>query len=377
VAATAVWPAGGASDAAPLTYAAAGVDIDAGDALVERIKPLAKSTARVGADAELGGFGGLFDLAAAGYKDPLLVSGTDGVGTKLKLAIQSGVYHTVGIDLVAMSVNDLVVQGAEPLLFLDYYATGHLVVQEAAQVIAGVAEGCRQARCALIGGETAEMPSMYHGKDYDLAGFAVGAVERAAVLPRLDAMNPGDVILGVSSSGVHSNGFSLVRRVVEKYGLDLHAPPPYPSTAARLVDDLLTPTRIYIRCLLPSIKRGAIKAMAHITGGGLPDNVPRVLRDDLTAQIDMAAFPVLPVFKYMATLGSGIAPFEMARTFNCGVGMVVVVAPGDAEAVAAEIAGADPEAAAAGLRVYRIGAIRARAGEEAQVELVNLEGAFA
>lgn len=362
------------ADAGRLTYAAAGVDIDAGDALVENIKPMAKSTARSGADADLGGFGGLFDLKAAGYKDPLLVCGTDGVGTKLKVAMIAEKHDTVGIDLVAMSVNDLVVQGAEPLLFLDYYATGHLDVKEATQVIHGIAEGCRQAGCALIGGETAEMPSMYAHGDYDLAGFAVGAVERDRVLPVMDQLKPGDVLLGIASSGVHSNGFSLVRRVVAKYNVDWHAPPPFPSTQSRLCDEVLTPTKIYIRCLLPSLKEASgckIKAMAHITGGGLPDNLPRVLRPDLQASIDAKSWPILPVFRWMQALGGGVEPAEMARTFNLGVGMVLVVAAEHVEAVKASVE-------AAGEKVYRIGTLKEYTDtSKPQVELVNLAEAFA
>lgn len=323
-----------------LTYAAAGVDIDAGDALVERIKPLAKSTARPGADADLGGFGGLFDLVAAGYKDPLLVSGTDGVGTKLRIAQVAGVHNTVGIDLVAMSVNDILVQGAEPLIFLDYFACGHLEVGVAADVISGIAEGCRQSACALVGGETAEMPSMYHDGDYDLAGFAVGAVERDRVLPRMADIVPGDVLLALASSGVHSNGFSLARRIVSEYGVDMQGPPPFPSKAARLCDALLTPTKIYVRALLPSLKAPSgckIKAMAHITGGGLPDNIPRVLPPGQQAVIDMTSWPMPPVFTWMQSVGTGVEPSEMARTFNCGLGMVLVVAPEHVDTVKAAI----------------------------------------
>jgi phosphoribosylaminoimidazole synthetase len=357
-----------------LTYAAAGVDIDAGDALVENIKPMAKSTARSGADADLGGFGGLFDLKAAGYKDPLLVCGTDGVGTKLKVAINANKHDTVGIDLVAMSVNDLVVQGAEPLLFLDYYATGHLDVKEATQVIGGIAEGCRQAGCALIGGETAEMPSMYAHGDYDLAGFAVGAVERDRVLPVLSAQKPGDVLLGIASSGVHSNGFSLVRRVVDKYGFDWNAPPPYASPHKRLADDVLTPTKIYIRCLVPSFKEAdgcKIKAMAHITGGGLPDNLPRVLREGVQAVLDAKSWPILPVFRWMQSVGGGVEPFEMARTFNLGVGMVLIVAAEHVEHVKAAIE-------SHGEKVYRIGVLREHTDPSTpQVQLDNLAEAFA
>jgi phosphoribosylformylglycinamidine cyclo-ligase len=322
----------------PLTYAAAGVDIDAGDNLVERIKPLARSTRRVGADAELGGFGGIFDLAACGYKDPLLVSSTDGVGTKLRLAIASGLHATVGIDLVAMSVNDLIVQGAEPLLFLDYFATGKLDVPLASEVIAGIAEGCRQAGCALVGGETAEMPSMYAHGDYDLAGFAVGVVERDRVLPKLSAMKAGDVLIGICSSGVHSNGYSLVRKVVDASGALLGDVPPFHSHSRTLAEALMTPTRIYIRCLLRMLKQECwIKGMAHITGGGLPDNLPRTLPDHLLAEIDTTAWPMPPVFQWLAKAGGGIRSSEMMRTFNCGIGMVLVVDATCAERVQAEL----------------------------------------
>lgn len=362
-----------ASPTAPLTYAAAGVDIDAGDELVQVIKPACKSTARPGADAELGGFGAMFDLKAAGYVDPLLVSSTDGVGTKLRVAAIANVHSTVGIDLVAMSVNDLIVQGAEPLLFLDYYACGVLQVPIAADVIRGIAEGCRQAGCALAGGETAEMPSMYHGGDYDLAGFAVGAVERTRVLPNMPGQVDGDVVLGIASSGVHSNGFSLVRRIVDAYKLDWTGAPPFASTHARLCDELLTPTKIYVRCLMPSIKAGDIKAMAHITGGGLPDNVPRVIRDDLQVVINVAAWDMPPVFKWMATHGTGVAPKEMLRTFNCGIGMVVITSAQAAERVAASIA-------ATGERVYTIGRVRARTEatkDDPCVVVENADTAFA
>lgn len=368
-------PVPGSTLAAPggkLTYAQAGVDIDAGDALVENLKPLAKSTARPGADADLGGFGGLFDLKSAGFKDPLLVSGTDGVGTKLRVAQEAGIHDTVGIDLVAMSVNDIVVQGAEPLLFLDYFATGHLDVQEATDVIKGIADGCRQAGCALIGGETAEMPSMYAPGDYDLAGFAVGAVERDRVLPDIDGMKDGDVILGIASSGVHSNGFSLVRRVVAQYGFDWQGPPPFKSSKARLCEAVLEPTRIYVKCLMPSLKdprTGRIKAMAHITGGGLPDNVPRVLRPGMQAVIDCKSWDIPPVFRWMQSHGTGIEPAEMARTFNIGIGMIVVCSKESAEEVKAEIA-------AAGEAVFTIGVMKDCALDAKQVVLNNLVEAF-
>jgi len=315
-----------------LTYAQAGVDIDAGNRMVELIKPLVRATARPGADAEIGGFGGLFDLKRVGYRDPVLVAATDGVGTKLKVAIESGRHDTIGIDLVAMSVNDLVVQGAEPLFFLDYYACGKLEPEIGAAVVAGISVGCREAGCALIGGETAEMPGVYQGDDYDLAGFAVGAVERNALLPRTD-LAEGDVILGLASSGVHSNGYSLVRKVVEKTGLAWSAPAPFMPQRS-LSDAILTPTRIYVKACLAAIRESkAVKALAHITGGGFPDNIPRVLPKGLGARIDLARVPVRPVFEWLAREG-GIEQNEMLRTFNCGIGMIVVVARGDASAVA-------------------------------------------
>jgi phosphoribosylformylglycinamidine cyclo-ligase len=313
-----------------MSYADAGVDIDAGNTLVERIKPAVRSTRRAGADSEIGGFGGLFDLRAAGYRDPVLVAANDGVGTKLKLAIDTGIHHTVGIDLVAMCVNDLVVQGAEPLFFLDYFATGKLDVDAAAAVIEGIAEGCRIAGCALIGGETAEMPGMYRHGDYDLAGFAVGAAERGELLPRRD-IAAGDIILGLSSSGVHSNGFSLVRRIIEISGLGLEDRAPF-APESTLGSALLEPTRIYVKSVLSAIRQtGAIKAMAHITGGGFVDNIPRVLPRGLAAGIDLSAVVPLPVFRWLAASG-GVSEREMLRTFNCGIGMVLVVDPGAAKA---------------------------------------------
>jgi phosphoribosylformylglycinamidine cyclo-ligase len=303
----------------PLTYKKAGVDIDAGDALVDQIKPLAKSTDRRGVMGGLGGFGGLFDLKAAGFKDPILVSGTDGVGTKLKLAIETGIPDTVGIDLVAMCVNDIVVQGAEPLFFLDYYATGRLEIEVARRVVAGIAEGCRRAGCALVGGETAEMPGMYKEGDYDLAGFAVGAAERDQLLPRTD-IAIGDVVLGLASSGVHSNGYSLVRKVMERGGFDIAT--------------LLEPTRLYVKPLLAAIRgTGAIKGLAHITGGGLPGNVPRCLPDGLRARLDARQWSAPPVFRWLRDAG-GVSTDDMLRTFNCGLGMIVVVAQADAARVA-------------------------------------------
>jgi len=309
----------------PLTYADAGVSIDAGNALVKTIGPLARSTARPGADAALGGFGGFFDLKAAGYSDPLLVAANDGVGTKLKLAIETGRHDGVGIDLVAMCANDLIVQGAEPLFFLDYYATGKLDNRVAAAVVASIAEGCRQAGCALIGGETAEMPGMYSEGDYDLAGFCVGAVERDKVLTG-EAIRPGDVILGLASSGVHSNGFSLVRRIIEQEGWNLEEALPGEGGRA-LAEVLLEPTRIYVRELLPLVQAGKIKGLAHITGGGLLENIPRVLPGNCHAVIDVSQWQLPPVFAYLQQGGS-IDAQEMARTFNCGVGMAVIVEEG-------------------------------------------------
>ncbi|HMJ41502.1 MAG TPA: phosphoribosylformylglycinamidine cyclo-ligase [Pseudolabrys sp.] len=315
-----------------LTYAQAGVDIDAGNRMVDLIKPLVRATARPGADAEIGGFGGLFDLKRAGFKDPVLVAANDGVGTKVKIAIETGRHDTIGIDLVAMSVNDLVVQGAEPLFFLDYYACGKLEPEVGAAVVAGISIGCREAGCALIGGETAEMPGLYAGDDYDLAGFAVGAVERGEVLPRGDIAE-GDTILGLASSGVHSNGFSLVRKVVAKTGLAWTVPAPF-APAQSLGDAILTPTRIYVKSCLAAIRETkAVKGFAHITGGGFPDNIPRVLPKGLGARIDLTRVAVPPVFKWLAAEG-GIVQNEMLRTFNCGIGMIVVVAPKDAAVVA-------------------------------------------
>ena len=314
-----------------LTYAQAGVDIDAGNRIVELIKPLVRATARAGADAEIGGFGGLFDLKRAGLRDPVLVAATDGVGTKVKIAIETGRHDTIGIDLVAMSVNDLVVQGAEPLFFLDYYACGKLAPEMGAAVVAGISIGCREAGCALIGGETAEMPGLYQGDDYDLAGFAVGAAERGALLPRPD-IAAGDVILGLASSGVHSNGYSLVRKVVGKSGLVWSTAAPF-APAQSLGEAILTPTRIYVKSCLAAIRgTQGVKGLAHITGGGFPDNIPRVLPEGLGARIDLARVPVLPVFKWLAREGN-IAQNEMLRTFNCGIGMIVIAAAKDAAAV--------------------------------------------
>ena len=304
-----------------LSYKEAGVDIDAGTALVEAIKPHAKSTNRSGVGGGLGGFGAMFDLKAAGYQDPVLVSATDGVGTKLKIAILANKHDTVGIDLVAMCVNDLVVQGAEPLFFLDYFATGKLDVKAGTEIVAGIAEGCRQAGCALIGGETAEMPGMYAAGDYDLAGFSVGAVERGGFLTG-DEVAAGDVVLGLTSNGLHSNGYSLVRRVVETAGLDYSDDAPF-EAGKPLGEALLEPTRIYVKSCLAGIAAGGVKALAHITGGGLLENIPRVLPDDLATTLDVTAWKLPKVFRWLAQAG-GIAPQEMARTFNCGIGMAVI-----------------------------------------------------
>jgi phosphoribosylformylglycinamidine cyclo-ligase len=336
-----------------LTYADAGVDIDAGNALVEAIKPLVRTTRRVGADAEIGGFGGLFDLKACGFRDPVLVAANDGVGTKIKIAIETGIHDTIGIDLVAMCVNDLVVQGAEPLFFLDYFATGRLATETGVAVIAGIAEGCREAGCALIGGETAEMPGFYAAGDYDLAGFAVGAVERDAILPRR-TVGEGDVILGLASSGAHSNGFSLVRKIVTVSELGWDAPSPF-KPGESLGRSLLTPTRIYARPVLAVLKAtgDAIKALAHITGGGFPDNIPRVLPEGLGAVVDLPSIRVPRVFGWLSDTG-GVAPREMLRTFNCGIGMVVVVSEADAARVTAAFDEAGVPAAEIG-RVVRQG----------------------
>lgn len=325
-----------------LSYRDAGVDIDAGNELVERIKPAVKSTKRPGSDTEIGGFGGLFDLKAAGFKDPILVAANDGVGTKLKIAIDSGVHDTVGIDLVAMCVNDLIVQGAEPLFFLDYYATGKLENDVAVSVVEGIAAGCRDANCALIGGETAEMPGMYKEGDYDLAGFCVGAAERGHMLPTND-IAAGDVIIGLRSSGVHSNGYSLVRKIVELSGLAWDAPAPFEDNVS-LGEALLRPTRIYVRQILAALKNGVkIKALAHITGGGFTENIPRVLPETLAASIDRSAIVAPPVFRWLADQG-GIETDEMMRTFNCGVGMIVVASADEKDALIAELksAGEDP-----------------------------------
>jgi len=306
-----------------LTYKDAGVDIDAGEELVARIAPAARATRRSGADADLGGFGGLFDLKAAGFKDPVLVAATDGVGTKLKIAIDTGLFDGIGQDLVAMCVNDIVVQGAEPLFFLDYYASAKLDVDAAARVIQGIARACKDSGCALIGGETAEMPGLYAKGDFDLAGFSVGAVERGHVLPRTAEMVAGDVLIGVASSGVHSNGYSLVRKVVEKSGLAWDAEAPF-APGRKLGEALLTPTRLYVRSALEALRVGGVKGFAHITGGGITENLPRALPEGLDAEVDLDSWIPSPVFGWMAK-SAGIEAPEMLRTFNCGIGMVAVV----------------------------------------------------
>jgi phosphoribosylformylglycinamidine cyclo-ligase len=320
------------------TYRSAGVDIEAGDALVEAIKPLARATLRAGVMGGLGGFGALFDPKGAGFTDPVLVASTDGVGTKLKIAIETGLHDGVGIDLVAMCVNDLVVQGAEPLFFLDYFATGHLAVEQARRVIAGIAAGCQEAGCALVGGETAEMPGMYAVDDYDLAGFAVGAAERGALLPR--GVAPGDAVIGLASSGVHSNGFSLVRRIVTAGHWSWHDPAPFAPGSA-IGDALMAPTRIYVKPLLALHRAGLLKAAAHITGGGLPGNLPRVLPEGTRAVLDAAGWTLPPVFRWLAQNGA-VAADEMLRVFNCGVGMVLVTAEPEAAMAALRDAGENP-----------------------------------
>jgi phosphoribosylformylglycinamidine cyclo-ligase len=355
-----------------LTYRDAGVDIDAGDALVEAIKPLAATTRRPGADAALGGFGALFDLKAAGFRDPILVAANDGVGTKLKIAIDMGRHATVGIDLVAMCVNDLLVQGAEPLFFLDYFAAGKLEVETARAIVAGVAEGCRQAGCALIGGETAEMPGLYQGADYDLAGFAVGAVEREALLPRPDIAE-GDVLFGLPSSGVHSNGYSLVRRLVVEAKLTWDAPAPF-AAASTLGAALLVPTRIYVRPVLAAIRAtgSAVKGLAHITGGGLSENLPRILPMGLAAHVDLGAWRMPAVLSWLQQV-SNLDDAAMLRTFNCGIGLVVIAARAQAQSVEAALA-------VAGETPVRLGEIepgrglKSRAKGKGEAEAVRYSG---
>lgn len=337
-----------------LTYAESGVDIDAANRLVDLIKPMVRGTARAGAAAELGGFGGLFDLKAAGFADPVLVASTDGVGTKLRIAIETGLHSKIGVDLVAMCVNDLVVQGAEPLFFLDYFACGKLDPEAAATIVAGIADACRESGCALIGGETAEMPGLYKKDDYDLAGFAVGAVERGGLLPRPD-IEAGDAVIGLGSSGVHANGFSLVRKIVTQSGLGLDAPAPF-SPAMTLGRALLTPTRLYVRSCLRAIREtGAVKGLAHITGGGFTENIPRILPKHLGVGIDLARVPLSPVFKWLAQEG-GVGERELLRTFNCGIGMIAIVRADAVEAVSGVLT-------ASGESVVELGEVIAAAGE--------------
>ncbi len=314
-----------------LSYADSGVDISAGNALVEAIKPAVRATKRRGVMGSIGGFGGLFDLKEAGYKDPVLVAATDGVGTKLILAQKAKRYNGVGIDLVAMCVNDLVVQGAEPLFFLDYYACGQLEHEEAVAVINSIAEGCKQAKCALIGGETAEMPGAYPEGEYDLAGFCVGAAERKQLYPQIDKINTGDVVIGLASSGVHSNGYSLVRAILKREGISMDQPAPFNRTQT-VADVLLEPTKIYVSSCLEAIKTGHVPALAHITGGGLLENIPRVLPDDYGVELDLSAFPLPPLFQWLKGAGN-VSQDEMLRTFNCGIGMVLIVKEGKEKAV--------------------------------------------
>ncbi len=352
-------------------YKQAGVDIDAAADLVERIKPHVKTTKRSGVMDGLGGFGALFDLKETGYKDPVLVSGTDGVGTKIKIAIDTGKHDTIGIDAVAMCVNDIIVQGAEPLFFLDYFATGKLDNDVAESVIASVAEGCRQAGCALIGGETAEMPGLYAPGDYDLAGFSVGAVERDQMITG-ETIEDGDIILGLAASGLHSNGFSLVRRLVETtQGFDYDSPAPFSSTTQSLKEELLTPTKIYVKSILAALKekdeqgRSTIKGMAHITGGGFVENIPRVLPDGVAAQIDAASWPLPPVFKWLKEIGK-LSVEDMTSTLNCGIGMIVICHPDHADSLSSILSGE-------GESVYTIGSITKRDVSDLSVIIDNTE----
>ncbi len=351
----------GAAEERGATYRAAGVDIEAGDALVEAIRPAASRTARRGTMGGLGGFGALFDPRAAGFRDPVLVSSTDGVGTKLLVAIESGLHDAVGQDLVAMCVNDLVVAGAEPLFFLDYFATGRLEVAEAARVVAGIARACEACGCALVGGETAEMPGLYAHGHYDLAGFAVGAAERGTLLPGTVA--PGDVVLGLPSTGVHSNGFSLVRRIVAEAGLGWDAPAPF-APGATLAEALMTPTRLYVHPVLALHRAGLLRAAAHVTGGGLPGNLPRVLPEGCVAALDAGSWEVPAVFGWLARAG-GVAAEEMLRVFNCGIGMALVVS---------NVSSATALLAQMGEPAVVIGRVEARVGEEPQVRLTPPEG---
>ncbi len=347
------------------TYKQAGVDIDQGNALIETIKPAVNATNRPGVLGGIGGFGGLFDLAATNYQDPILVAATDGVGTKLKLALAANSHRSIGIDLVAMCVNDLIVQGAEPLFFLDYFATGKLDIAIAREVIEGIAEGCQQAGCALIGGETAEMPGLYHGRDFDLAGFSVGAVERGAVLPS-NSIEPGDIVLGLGASGVHSNGFSLVNRILADTNSDIEAPAPF-STDTSLADILLTPTRIYVASCLKAIGTGKVKGLAHITGGGLAENLARILPETCHARLDADLWTMPPVFSWLARAGQ-VEAKEMARVYNCGIGMTLIVAAADAPDVSDILAQAGEE-------VFTIGTLEKRPadGNAAIVENLTFE----
>ncbi|KAJ1995119.1 hypothetical protein GGI25_001345 [Coemansia spiralis] len=358
-----------AKGATGLSYADAGVDIDAGNRLVDMIKPIVKATRRAGADSDIGGFGGVFDLKATGYKDPVLISATDGVGTKLKIAHEMKIHDTVGIDLVAMQVNDIIVQGAEPLFFLDYYACGHLDVEAARDFVKGVADGCLESGCALVGGETAEMPGLYSGGDYDVAGFAVGAVERTDILPRMDEIQEGDMLIGLASSGVHSNGFSLVRKIVANAGLDFHSDCPWTTTTTACTSSktvgeaLLTPTRIYVKPLLPLIHQRLVKGMAHITGGGFIDNIPRVLPKSIGVVIDASTWELPAVFKWLKKTG-GIAAEEMARTFNCGIGMVLVVAKENVDSVLDSLS-------ISGEKAYVVGQLEAYSGNGEHISVTN------
>jgi phosphoribosylformylglycinamidine cyclo-ligase len=364
-------PAPGTRRTRTISYRDSGVDIDLGAALVEAIKPLARSTSRTGAVSDLGGFGALFDLKRAGFTDPILVATNDGVGTKLKIAIETGQHSTIGIDLVAMCVNDLIVQGAEPLFFLDYFATGKLDVDTAKTVIAGIADGCQQAGCALIGGETAEMPGMYAGQDYDLAGFAVGAVERGAILPRHD-ITAGDVVIGLNSSGLHSNGYALVRKLVATEGLAWDTPAPF-ATGLTVAEALLVPTRIYVKPVLAAIRTTrAIKALSHITGGGLSENIPRVLPDNLAASIELAAWEAPAVFDWLRRVGN-LDDSEMLRTFNAGIGMILIVAQDRADSVVTALTGAGELPKIIGAIAPGRG-VKSRAKGKGEAEAVNYSG---
>ena len=348
------------------SYKGAGVDIDAGNALVEAIKPAAASTRRLGSDTGLGGFGALFDLKAAGFKDPILVSGTDGVGTKLKVAIESGRHDTVGIDLVAMCVNDLIVQGAEPLFFLDYYATGHLDINTGKAIIEGIAEGCRQSNTALIGGETAEMPGMYSDNDYDLAGFCVGAVERSRIIDGTTVC-AGDIVLGLASSGIHSNGFSLVRKLIEVSKVDYNDHCSF-ENGKTFGEALLCPTKIYVKSCLAALKADCIKGLSHITGGGFVENIPRILPPGVKVDVDASLWKLPPVFEWLRTAGN-ITPIEMAKTFNCGIGMAVIV-PADKAEQAKKIFEKNGEV------TYYIGTVSSKAGDEPSTTVNGCAGSW-